>query len=66
MVVGGGGSWDRDEVAEGYLGEGWPEVAIFGGSLLVPGRAGGRSEGPALLLSVIWIRTGVMRVAAAS
>ncbi len=34
----------------------WPEVAIFGGMVLVPGRAGSGSGGPKLLISVRWTR----------
>ncbi len=49
--------WEGVEDGTGTGGRGvpwlrWPEVAIFGGMVLVPGRAGGRSEGPALLTSV--------------
>jgi hypothetical protein len=62
VVVGGGGSWDRDGVP--WLG--WLEVAIFGGSVLVSGRAGGRSGGPMLLISVRWTQKSVVRKAAAS
>jgi hypothetical protein len=43
----------------------WPrytEVAMFGGSVLVPGRAGSSSGGPTLLISVRWTRESVVRV----
>ena len=52
---GGGAPWLR-----------WPEGANFGGSVLVPGRAGGRSGGPTLLILVRWTRESVVRMAAAS
>ena len=45
---------------------GWPEVAVFGGTVLVPGRSGRGSGGPALLISVRWTRKSVVRMAAAS
>ncbi len=56
----------QGRVGRGVPWLGWPEVAIFGGAVLVPGRAGGRSGGPALLISVRWARAGVVRMAAAS
>ncbi len=63
--------WEGVEVGTGrgdrgvpWLG--WPEVAIFGGSVLVSGRAGRCSNIPALLISVRWTREGVVRMAAAS
>ena len=49
--------WEGWKLGQGRGGRGvrwlgWPEVAVFGGTVLVPGRAGGRSGGPVLLLSV--------------
>ncbi len=59
-----GRGWKLERDGVPWLG--WPEVAIFGGSVLAPGRDGGLSGGPALLISVRWAWNGVVRMAAAS
>jgi hypothetical protein len=44
----------------------YTEVAIFGGTVLVPGRAGSGSEGPGLLILVRWTWESVVRMSEAS
>jgi hypothetical protein len=63
--------WEGVEVGTGTGGRGvpwlgWPEVAVFGGTVLVPGSGGNGSEGPALLISVRWTWESVVRMAAAA